>query len=105
MLPIEQDLIEIPLSLYCEIRGISKKTAYTRIKKQELEMISKNRNSYILVKKEDIFILGDYKELDNNLNKRLNLIQRRRNKRIVSNLKKIQNELNKVLICLDRDNQ
>lgn len=103
----EKELIEIPLKLYCELKGISNRTIYNYIKNKKIEVIDRNKKKYILVKQKDILIPEDFqKNLDKyekDLNKNLKLIQRRKNKKILDNLKNIQSKLNKVIDCLDRE--
>lgn len=110
---IQRELIEIPVALYCELKGIPLRTAYNKIGREELKTIVKNDKKYVLVHKDDIFILEDYEKLKENLNaledgaklnKNLNSIQKRRNKQIVENLRQIQARLSKVIGVLDKGN-
>lgn len=97
----EQELVEIPLALYCDLKGIDRRTALNRCNRKELEMVKKGNKNYVLIKKDSIFILSST-ELYKKSIEEFKSIQRRRSKKLVQKLKDVQKSLNAIVNFLDK---
>ena len=90
MLNIEENMVEIPLNLYCDIKNINKRTVYK--KRNLIKLIKRGGKNYVLVDKNSIFIFNeeDFK-----------LQQRRHNKELIKKLKNVQKNLNQIVFFLN----
>ncbi|TEY00721.1 hypothetical protein [Campylobacter sp. US33a] len=101
---VNSEFIEVPLSLYCSLAGITEKTAYNRMKKGELRVCKKEHKNFVLVNEKQLFILNKAEQIDKLVERRSikksKELDRKKIKKVIIKVKSAMEELEETIKLL-----
>lgn len=105
-----EQFIKMPLNMYCELKGVTRKTAYNfeKLGKITFDKSESNRRTFVLVPKGSVIILNEENTYAFGENEKLKernkqIIQtiKRRNKQICEELKNMAKNLEKIIALIN----